>query len=123
MDTAECTGDKPCPLRELLSRLGDKWSLLTIMALAKAGENPCRFSELMRNINGISQRMLTTTLRHLERDGVISRRVYAEVPPRVEYALTERGRSLLIPVKSLVTWVEGNWPEIEKARNAFDASQ
>jgi DNA-binding HxlR family transcriptional regulator len=109
-----------CPLRDLLSRLGDKWSLLVIMALAKADGNRSRFSILMRSVNGISQRMLTTTLRYLERDGIVSRHIYPEVPPRVEYALTKRGLSLLEPVSALVTWVEAHWPEIEKSRSSFD---
>ncbi len=112
-----------CPLRDLLSRLGDKWSLLVIMALAKADGNRARFSILMRGVNGISQRMLTTTVRNLERDGIVSRHIYPEIPPRVEYQLTERGLSLLTPVESLVTWVEGHWPDIQKSRADFDAER
>ncbi len=112
-----------CPMQELLSRLGDKWSMLVIIALAKADDNRLRFSELMREVNGISQRMLTTTLRHLERDGILSRHLYPEVPPRVEYTLTERGRGLLNPVKSLVNWIEKQWPAIEQSRQAYDAKK
>jgi DNA-binding HxlR family transcriptional regulator len=109
-----------CPLRDLLTRLGDKWSMLVIITLAKADNNRLRFSELMRGINGISQRMLTTTLRHLERDGILSRKLFPEVPPRVEYTLTPRGLGLLLPVKALITWIEGQWPEIEKSRAEYD---
>jgi DNA-binding HxlR family transcriptional regulator len=111
-----------CPLQELLTRLGDKWSMLVIITLARSENNRLRFSELMRGVNGISQRMLTTTLRHLERDGILSRRQFPEVPPRVEYTLTERGKGLLTPVKALVTWIEAEWPEIEKSRQAYDLS-
>jgi DNA-binding HxlR family transcriptional regulator len=75
----------------------------------------------MRGVHGISQRMLTTTLRYLERDGIVSRHIYPEVPPRVEYALTKRGLSLLVPVSALVTWVEAQWPDIQKSRADFDA--
>jgi DNA-binding HxlR family transcriptional regulator len=109
-----------CPLQELLTRLGDKWSMLVIITLARTENNRLRFSELMRGINGISQRMLTTTLRHLERDGILSRKLFPEVPPRVEYTLTPRGLGLLMPVKALVTWIEGQWPEIEKSRAEYD---
>lgn len=111
---------KRCPLQELLTRLGDKWSMLVIISLAQTEGNRLRFSELMRSVNGISQRMLTTTLRHLERDGILSRQLFAEVPPRVEYTLTPRGLGLLMPVKALVTWIEGQWPEIEKSRVEYD---
>jgi DNA-binding HxlR family transcriptional regulator len=112
-----------CPLQELLTRLGDKWSLLIIHALARAPENRARFSELRRGIDGISQRMLTATLRNLERDGVLTRQVFPVIPPRVEYSLTPMGKDLLRPVQDLVGWVEANWAVIEKARNAFDTAQ
>jgi len=117
---SEDTNGNPCPLRALLTRLGDKWSLLVIHTLAITPGNRSRFSELMRGINGISQRMLTTTLRSLERDGVLTRHVFPEVPPRVEYELTPLGKSLLVPVQALITWIEGNWNQIEAARAAFD---
>jgi DNA-binding HxlR family transcriptional regulator len=109
-----------CPIHELLTRLGDKWSMLVIVALAQADGNRARFSELMRTVNGISQRMLTTTLRQLERDGMLTRHLFPEVPPRVEYALTNHGLSLLEPVQSMVTWVEKNWPAIQGARKTYD---
>jgi DNA-binding HxlR family transcriptional regulator len=114
--------DTRCPLRELLTRLGDKWSMLVIHALANAPKNRARFSELRRSITGISQRMLTATLRNLERDGILTREVFPVIPPRVEYTLTPLGKDLLQPVQSLVGWVEGHWEKIERSRANFDAS-
>lgn len=111
-----------CPLQELLTRLGDKWSLLVIHALSRAPKNRARFSELKREIEGISQRMLTATLRNLERDGILTREIFPVIPPRVEYTLTALGKDLLHPVQSLVGWVEKHWEKIEKARGAFDAA-
>ncbi len=109
-----------CPLNDLLARLGDKWSMLVIVTLARADNNCLRFSALMRAVHGISQRMLTTTLRHLERDGILTRQLFADVPPRVEYTLTERGKGLLEPVKALVMWIEGQWPAIQESRRVYD---
>jgi DNA-binding HxlR family transcriptional regulator len=109
-----------CPVQDLLSRIGDKWSMLVLVALAQHPESRLRFSELMHSVSGISQRMLTTTLRHMERDGMLTRRIYAQVPPKVEYTLTERGKELLVPVKGLVTWVHDQWPAIEKSRQEYD---
>jgi len=109
-----------CPIRDLISRLGDKWSVLVLLALAQAEHNRLRFSELMRSVSGISQRMLATTLRYLERDGIVTRHLYAEVPPRVEYTLTERGHGLLVPVRALFMWIDAEWPQIEKSRQAYD---
>lgn len=108
------------PVREILDRVGDKWSLLIIGMLA---ERPMRFSELLRNVDGISQRMLTRTVRHLERDGLVTRKAYAEVPPRVEYALTDLGRTLLEPALALAEWVSSNHLAIAENRAAFDSSQ
>ena len=119
--TKKAGGHTNCPVQHLLDRLGDKWSLLIIANLAEAPGARRRFSELMRAINGISQRMLSLTLRHLERDGLVLREVFPEVPPRVEYELTQHGKSLLVPVRALITWVEANWPSIEKSRQAYDA--
>ena len=113
-------GHNCCPIKDLLTRLGDKWSMLVIVTLARAPDHRLRFSEMMRAIGGISQRMLTTTLRYLERDGIVMRRLYPEVPPRVEYTLTERGLGLLVPVTALVAWIEGEWPSIEKSRQEYD---
>lgn len=95
-----------CPIRDVLSRLGDKWSMLVLMTLHANGV--MRFSEIQRTIGDVSHRMLTVTLRTLETDGMVARRVYAEVPPRVEYRLTVRGESLLPHVFSLVEWAQAN---------------
>ncbi|ARM92049.1 HxlR family transcriptional regulator protein (plasmid) [Rhizobium sp. CIAT894] len=102
-----------CPIRGVLDRIGDQWSLLTLEALE--GEKK-RFNELLREIGDISKQMLSKTLRHLEQDGFISRTVYPEVPPRVEYELTEMGRSFLIPMKALIGWADRNHPQIMRAR-------
>jgi DNA-binding HxlR family transcriptional regulator len=104
----------------VLTRIGDKWSVLVIALL---GDSTKRFSEIKRMIDGISQRMLTLTLRGLERDGVVVRTVYPTVPPRVEYALTPLGRTLLKTVVELATWANDNRPEIESARIAFDTRE
>ena len=109
-----------CPVRSLLDRIADKWSLLVIIRLSQAPESKRRFSELKRDVEGISQRMLTTTLRKLERDGLVVREVFAEVPPRVEYQLAPIGHSFLVPAKALIDWMVEKWPEIEKRRNIYD---
>jgi DNA-binding HxlR family transcriptional regulator len=103
--------------REILARIGDKWSVLIVMLL---GEGPLRFSEIRRLVGGISQRMLTLTLRGLERDGLVSRTVVPSIPPRVTYALTPLGHSLSRPVRALGAWAQANQAEIEAARAAFD---
>lgn len=103
--------------REILERIGDKWTLYVVGAL-RGG--PRRFSELKRDVDGVSQRMLTLTLRGLERDGLVTRTVTPSIPPRVDYALTELGVTLLEPVAVLVTWVDRHRAEIESARGAFD---
>ena len=110
-----------CDFRDMLSRVGDKWSLLVIFILKGRPAFRGRFSDLKRSIPGISQRMLTATVRNLERDGVLTRHVYAEVPPRVEYELTPLGRGLTEPVLGLVSWLQSNWPAIRNARDRFDA--
>ena len=91
-----------CPVRDVLSRLGDKWSMLVLITLSANGT--MRFSDIHKTIADVSQRMLTVTLRTLESDGLIERKVYAEVPPRVEYCLTERGLSLIAHIQGLVDW-------------------
>ena len=106
-----------CELRDLLDRLGDKWSLLVVELL---GHSVLRFSELKRQIDGISQRMLTLTLRHLERDGLITRTVHPIVPPRVDYELTALGRSLLIAVQPLVSWTREHRSTVAGARADYD---
>lgn len=102
----------------VLARIGDKWSVLIVMILAQGS---CRFNELKRMVDGISQRMLTLTLRGLERDGLVTRTVFPTVPPRVDYALTDLGRSLCAPVIALGQWASDHLDEIESARTAFDA--
>lgn len=97
-----------CPIRNILARLCDKWSLLVIYTLNKAGKEVMRFKELQREIPDISQKMLTVTLRTLEEDGYITRTVYPEVPPRVEYALTPRTHSLLPHINVLISWALEN---------------
>ena len=105
---------------EVLDRVGDKWSVLVVAML---GDGPKRFNELRRAIASISQRMLTLTLRGLERDGLVTRTVFPTIPPRVDYELTELGRSLLAPVNALGTWARPNRQRIQQARSQFDATQ
>lgn len=102
---------------EILARVGDKWTVLVVSLL---GGGPMRFSELRRTIDGISQKMLTTTLRGLERDGFCTRTVFPTVPPRVQYELTELGRDLLTPVKALAEWAIANRDRVDSARRSFD---
>ena len=101
-----------CPIRNILARISDKWSLLVIYTLDRAGQNAVRFKELQRAIPDISQKMLTVTLRTLEEDGYVTRTVYPEVPPRVEYALTVRAHSLLPHINALIAWALENRPSI-----------
>jgi DNA-binding HxlR family transcriptional regulator len=101
----------------ILARVGDKWSVFVIMLL---GDGPRRFNEIKRMVGGISQRMLTLTLRGLERDGLVTRTVFPTIPPRVDYELTELGRGLWQPVKALGMWAGEHQPEIESARARFD---
>lgn len=105
-------------VRDVLSRISDKWSLLVIVTL-ESGR--LRFTDLRRHIPGVSQRMLTLTLRHLERDGLVTRTAFAEVPPRVEYELTAMGATLIEPASVLAWWAIDNHPAIELARDAFDS--
>ncbi|MEJ0039740.1 MAG: helix-turn-helix domain-containing protein [Gammaproteobacteria bacterium] len=106
-----------CPVRSVLDRIGDKWTTLVIIALAQRTH---RFSEIRRAIPDISKRMLTQTLRDLERDGLVARRVFATKPPSVEYRLTELGHSLLEPLTALILWAEKTQPRIAMARTEFD---
>lgn len=103
---------------DMLSRVGDKWSMQVVMRL---GGGSCRFNELRRRVDGISQRMLTRTLRNLERDGLVSRTVTPSVPPRVDYALTPLGRSLWQPVTELAGWVLAHRGQVDMARAEYDA--
>ena len=101
-----------CPIRNILARISDKWSLLVIYTLDRTGQNAVRFKELQRAIPDISQKMLTVTLRTLEEDGYVTRTIYPEVPPRVEYALTVRAHSLLPHINALIAWALENRPAI-----------
>jgi len=114
------THESCTPVRAILARIGDKWSILTIMLLSGGTK---RFSELQREIDGISQRMLTLTLRGLERDGLVTRTVYPSIPPRVEYTLTAMGRSLREPVVALGQWAQAHAPAIDDARRRYDAEK
>ena len=107
-----------CPVRNVLSRIGDKWSILVMLTLDGA-EQPLRFKEIEAAIPDISQKMLTRTLRNLEADGLVVRQAYAEVPPRVEYALTDRSRSLTPLIQNLVGWALDNLHGIVSDREAF----
>jgi DNA-binding HxlR family transcriptional regulator len=105
-------------VREVLNRVGDKWSVLIVQMLAN---NPRRFSELRHAIEGISQRMLTLTLKGLERDGLVTRTVYPTIPLRVEYKLTDLGRTLRKPIQSLAKWAQENRERIQQSRNRYDS--
>jgi DNA-binding HxlR family transcriptional regulator len=115
-----CGHEDPAAVRELLTKVGDKWSIFLMLTLAKMPGMRARFSELERGIPGVSQRMLTLTLRTLERDGLVTRELFPEVPLRVEYELTPLGRSLLRPMQGLVDWVTESWQLVKQARTAFD---
>ena len=104
-------------ISQMLSRVGDKWSMLVVTYL---GEEGMRFSELRRGIGNISQKMLTTSLRNLERDGFVKRTVLPTSPPRVDYELTDLGRELLVPVAGLADWTRENVHRIETARKEYD---
>lgn len=107
-----------CRAREVLQRVGDKWSVQVIDLL---GQDSRRFSELHRSIDGITSRMLTVTLRGLERDGIVKRTIHPVIPPRVDYELTPLGRTLLNTIGQLVSWADSHLPEIDAARVAYDA--
>ncbi|MDH6357520.1 helix-turn-helix domain-containing protein [Parabacteroides sp. PF5-9] len=106
-----------CPIRNVLSRLGDKWSILVLIMLQANGT--LRFNDLHRRISDISQRMLTVTLRSLETDGLVYRQAYAEIPPRVEYSLTEMGEGLLPHIQALVDWAAEHMPLIIEKREEY----
>src|SRR5205823_10751647 len=110
---SDCRG-----VASILARVGDKWSVFVIMLL---GDGPRRFNEIKRMVGGISQRMLTLTLRGLERDGLVTRTVFPTIPPRVDYELTDLGRGLSKPVEALGRWAIAHQPEIQHARTKFDA--
>lgn len=104
-------------IRGVLDRIGDKWSLLVMITL-EAG--PLRYGQLKRQVVGVSQRMLTLTLRQLERDGLVNRTIYPQIPPRVDYELTLLGATLIEPARSIVHWALANYSSIERSRDSFD---
>ncbi len=106
-----------CPTRTMLDRIGDRWTVLVVGLLSGGA---LRFSQLGRRIDGISQKMLTQTLRGLERDGLVTRTVHAEVPPRVEYELTDLGRTLIAPLDALDAWARAHMSTVEQARRRYD---
>ena len=110
-----------CPVRNVLDRIGDKWSILIISVLGEFGT--LRFNELNHQIGNISQKMLTVTLKTLEADGLVSRKIYPQIPPRVEYTLTPRGESLLTPIAGLVNWAEANMPDIVVSRDLYKVAR
>jgi DNA-binding HxlR family transcriptional regulator len=116
-ETAPGYASSTCRARAVLDRVGDKWSIYVVDRL---GGGQLRFSELLRGIDGITARMLTVTLRGLERDGILTRTVHAAVPPRVDYALTPLGETLREAIGQLVSWADSHLPEIEEARAAYD---
>lgn len=106
-----------CPIRNVLSRVGDKWSMLVLFTLEN--NNSQRFKELQRNIPDISQKMLTATLKTLEGDGLVSREAFPEIPPRVEYSLTEKGQSLIPLINNLISWASENMEDIIESRKQY----
>jgi len=106
-----------CPSRKALDRIGDRWTVLIVGALADGAQ---RYTELARRIEGVSQKMLTQTLRGLERDGLVTRTVHATVPPRVDYALTPLGRTLLAAIEALEQWARDHMPDIQAAQASYD---
>ncbi len=123
MDTIELHGNvyaSDCPTREVLNRIGDKWTALIIGVLE---EDTMRFSDIRRRIGGISQKMLTQTLRNLERDGLVTRTVYAEVPPRVEYSLTPLGETLTETLAAVRNWAEANIDDVVESQQKYDRTK
>lgn len=110
---------RDCPSRQILDRIGDRWTVLVVGALAGG---PLRFSRLTARIDGVSQKMLTQTLRAMERDGLVTRTIYPQVPPRVEYELTEAGTTLQEPLKALEDWARTHMPAILLARQQYDGA-
>ena len=106
-----------CPIRNILSRIGDKWSMLVLYTLET--DEAKRFNELQRNIPDISQKMLTATLRMLEADGLVKREAFAEVPPRVEYSLSDKGKTLLPHINALLSWATDNMDDIYESRRHY----
>lgn len=117
-NSKKCGRDRDdCPIKDVLSRVGDKWSMLTVIMLSDHGT--LRFNELHQLIDTISQRMLTVTLKTLEADGLVSRKMYPQIPPKVEYALTPLGESLVPPLMHLYHWANASMPAIKESRERF----
>lgn len=116
-DTPWDVFNRQCPTRQVLDRIADKWSVLIVRKLS---DGTMRFAQLRRAIDGISQKVLTNTLRGLERDGIVERRIYASVPPRVEYSLTPLGRSLCSLVEGICGWAEEHIGRVQQARETYD---
>jgi DNA-binding HxlR family transcriptional regulator len=116
---AQCSRDI-VPVAEVLAQIGGKWTIFIVTALS---HGPMRFSELRRSIEGISQKMLTATLRDLEKDGFVSRKVTPRIPPRVDYELTEMGRELRVPLKAISAWAVANRSRVEEARDRYAAME
>lgn len=114
---------EPVPSNGICTRLGDKWTVQVIWRLAIAGDRRLRFSAIKCEVAGITQRMLTLTLRNLERDGLVERHYFPEVPPRVEYEITEMGKSMLQALEGINVWVRDNLPRVEQSRRAYDANR
>jgi DNA-binding HxlR family transcriptional regulator len=117
---AICRSSDPIAVRELLSKIGDKWTIFVVLSLDLLGGR-ARFSELERAVPAISQRMLSATLKNLERDGLVTRELFPEVPPRVEYEISDLGKSLLLPTQGLVDWVKAHWEKVRAAQSRYDA--
>lgn len=107
-------------LADVLARIGDKW---TVQVVGVLSSGPLRYSQIFKLVEGVSQRMLTLTLKGLERDGMVTRTVYPTNPPRVDYALTERGQTLIVPLSALWAWAKENRTAVEESRRAFDQSR
>jgi DNA-binding HxlR family transcriptional regulator len=108
-----------CPTRAMLDRIGDRWTVLVVGALASG---PLRFGQLASRIDGVSQKMLTQTLRGLERDGLVNRTIFPQIPPRVEYELTDRGRTLQEPLRALEGWAATHMADVLRSREAYDSA-
>ncbi|MFC4907679.1 winged helix-turn-helix transcriptional regulator [Actinomadura gamaensis] len=113
--------DPACPTRRLLDRIGTKWTSMAVKVLAEASPQEVRFADLRRRMPGISQKMLSTTLQSLVRDGLVARRVEPTVPPRVHYRLTDLGRSLEVPLAAVRAWAEAHMAEVDRANARHDA--
>lgn len=114
--------DPHCPIRNILERIGEKWSMLVLYTLSKAS-GPMRYSDIGEKIPDLSQKMLTMTLRNLEADGLVARRAFAEIPPRVEYNITERGKSLMPHINALIGWALENFSNIIEDRTKYHNSK